>query len=144
MDDYAQAEFASRELDLLRREIIDKAALEEGLDGPSLRGHLSERGFGPQLARLERQAVRLNEWFLKPGAASADARTALRQMIALHRKSVTLDRELKAAEAQFAADPSEENLNALNDIREERGSHSGVEARIEGFGEASGRDSGAV
>ena len=63
----------------------------------------------------------------------------LQQMIALHRKSVTLDRELKAAEAQFAADPSEENLAALNTIRDELSSHIGSEAQIEGFGEASGR-----
>lgn len=96
------------------------------------------------MARLESQAVRLNEWFLNPGAASADARTALRQMFALHRKSVTLDRELKAAEAQFAADPTEDRLVALNQIREELASHAGTEAHIEGFGEASGRGSNAV
>ena len=42
-------------------------------------------------------------------------------------------------EAQFAADPSEENLAALNTIRDELSSHIGFEAQIEGFGEASGR-----
>ena len=60
-------------------------------------------------------------------------------MFALHRKCVTLDRELKAAEAQFAADPTEENLGVLNQIREELSSHAGTEAQIEGFGAASGR-----
>lgn len=140
LDDYAAAEFVSHELDSLKRQIIDMAALGEGLDGSSLKAHLNDRGFGPVVVRLESQAARLNEWFLKPGAASADARTALRQMFALHRKSVTLDRELKAAEAQFAADPTEEKLFALNQIREELASHAGMEAHIEGFGEASGRD----
>lgn len=144
LDDYAAAEFVSHELDSLKRQIIDMAALAEGLDGSSLRDHLNDKGFGPVVARLEGQAVRLNEWFLNPGAASADARTALRQMFALHRKSVTLDRELKAAEAQFAADPTEERLVALNQIREELASHAGMEAHIEGFGEASGRGANAV
>jgi DNA primase len=115
------------------------AALGEDLDGGALKSQLNQRGFGPLLARLESQAFRLNEWFLASGAASADARMGLQQMIALHRKSVTLDRELKAAEAQFAADPSEENLAALNTIRDELSSHIGSEAQIEGFGEASGR-----
>ncbi len=119
-------------------QIIDIAALAEGLDGSAIKDHLNDRGFGPLLARLESQAIRLNEWFLDPGAASADARTGLRQMFALHRKSVTLDRELKAAEAAFAADPTEENLAVLNQIREELASHAGSEAQIEGFGEASG------
>lgn len=143
LDDYAAAEFVSRELDSVKRQIIDMAALAEGLDGSAVKDHLKTQGFGPVLARLESQAARLNEWFLNPGAASADARTALRQMFALHRKSVTLDRELKAAEAQFAADPTEEKLSALNQIREELASHVGMEAHIEGFGEASGRDAPA-
>jgi DNA primase len=140
LDDYAAAEFTSRELDSLKRQIIDMAALAEGLDGPAVKDHLNDKGFGPVMARLESQAARLNEWFLNPGAASADARTALRQMFQLHRKSVTLDRELKAAEAQFAADPTEERLIALNQIRDELKSHAGTEAHIDGFGEASGRD----
>jgi DNA primase len=137
--DFDELEMSSRELDSLRRQLIDTAALGEGLDGQALRSHLNNKGLGPVLARLESQAHRLNEWFLKPGAASVDARVGLRQMIALHRKSIILDRELKAAEALFAADPSEENLAGLNRIRDELASHQGVEAQIEGFGEASGR-----
>jgi DNA primase len=93
---------------------------------------------------MEAQARRLNEWFLGSAAAHDDARTGLRQMIALHRKSVTLDRELRAAEAAFAEDPSEDNLNTLNAVREELSSHAGAEAQIEGFGQASGRPAGDI
>jgi DNA primase len=110
-----------------------------GLDGPSLKSHLTNKGLGSVLDRLEAQAKRLNEWFLGSGAALNDARTGLRQMIALNRKCVTLERELKAAEAAFAADATEENLNALNAVREQLTSHAGAEAQIEGFGNASGR-----
>jgi DNA primase len=142
--DLAEIELTTRELDSLRRQIIDMAALGDALDGAALKNHLNNQGFGPLLARLENQAFRLNEWFLTSGAASADARMGLQQMIALHRKSVTLNRELKAAEAQFAADPTEENLAALNHIRDELTSHAGFEAQIEGFGEASGRPASVV
>ena len=96
------------------------------------------------MGRLDAQAVRLNEWFLGSDAASADARTALAQMIALHRKHVTLERELRAAEAAFAADPTEALLETLNEIREQLRAGTGSEASIEGFGEASGRPQAAI
>ena len=127
------------ELDSLRTQIIDSSALRSGLDGTDLRAHLKHMGSGPLLDRLESQAKRLNEWFLGSGAAQDDARTGLRQMIALHRKTVTLERELRAAEAAFTADPTEEKLNALKAVREQLSSHAGSEAQIEGFGAASGQ-----
>ena len=144
LTELAELELLSRELDSLRRQILDRVALGEDLDGAALKNHLNQQGFGPLVARLESQAFRLNEWFLNSGAASADARMGLQQMIALHRKSVTLDRELKAAEAEFAADPSEENLTALNHIRDELSSHAGSEAQIEGFGAASSRPASVI
>jgi DNA primase len=144
LDQFAALEMTSRELDVLRTRIIDAAALGFGLDGTDLRGHLSQTGSGPLLDRLESQAKRLNEWFLGSGAAQDDARTGLRQMIALHRKTVTLERELRAAEAAFASDPTEEKLNALKAVREQVSSHAGSEAQIEGFGAASGRPADAI
>jgi DNA primase len=144
LDEFAVLEMTSPALDSLRMQIIDSAALGSGLDGADLRSHLSRRGLGPLLDRLETQAKRLNEWFLGSGAAQDDARTGLRQMIALHRKTVTLERELRAAEAAFAADPTEEKLNALKAVREQLSSHAGSEAQIEGFGAASGRQADAI
>jgi DNA primase len=144
LDEFASLEMTSRELDSLRTQIIDSAALGSGLDGTDLRGHLRHSGLGSLLDHLESQAKRLNEWFLGSGAAQDDARTGLRQMIALHRKTVTLERELRAAEAAFAADPTEEKLNALKAVREQVSSHAGSEAQIEGFGAASGRSADAI
>jgi len=144
LDDFAALDLTSPELDSLRTQIIDSAALAESLDAAGLKSHLLHQGLGPVMDRLETQARRLNEWFLGSGAAQDDARTGLRQMIALHRKTVTLERELKAAEAAFAADPTEENLNALNAVREQLSSHAGSEAQIEGFGAASGRPIDAI
>ncbi|MCA3561326.1 MAG: DNA primase [Aestuariivirga sp.] len=144
LDAFASLEMAVPELDSLRTQIIDRAALESGLDGTDLKDHLIKVGFGPLLDRLEAQAKRLNEWFLGSGAAQDDARTGLRQMIALHRKTITLERELRAAEAAFADDPTEEKLNALKAVREQLSSHAGSEAQIEGFGAASGRQIDAM
>jgi DNA primase len=144
LDELSRLELTSGELDSLRRQIIDSAALAADLDGKELRHHLLQQGLGSLLERLEAQAKRLNEWFLGSGAALDDARTGLRQMIALHRKTVTLERELKAAEAHFAAEPTEENLNALNAVRDQLSSHAGAEAQIQGFGSASGRPADAI
>ncbi len=144
LDEFAHLELQSPELDSLRTQIIDSAALGSGLDGPALKSHLLHQGLGPVVGRLQTQAKRLNEWFLGSGAAQDDARTGLRQMIALHRKTITLERELRAAEAAFAAVPTEENLNALNGVREQLSSHAGSEAQIEGFGIASGRPADVI
>ncbi|WP_374330693.1 DNA primase [Aestuariivirga sp.] len=144
LDEFASLEMAVPELDSLRTQIIDSAALGSGLDGTDLKAHLTKMGSGPLLDRLEAQAKRLNEWFLGSGAAQDDARTGLRQMIALHRKTITLERELRAAEAAFATDPTEEKLNALKAVREQLSSHAGSEAQIEGFGAASGRQIDAI
>jgi DNA primase len=144
LDEFSGMDLLTRELDSLRAQLINTAAHVNSLDMAGFRGHLQERGFGPLLDRLTNQAMRLNEWYLGPEAADDDARTGLRQMFALHRKTVTLDRELKAAEAAFGVDPSEANFNALAGLREQLLSAQGNEAQIEGFGAASGRTSDTV
>ena len=138
-DVFATLDMGEPELDSLRTQILDSASSEESLETAALRAHLGNKGFSPVLERLERQAKRLNEWFLWSDAARDDARTGLRQMLALHRKSVTLGRELKAAEAAFALAPTEENLTALVALRDQVLSVEGAEARLDGFGAASGR-----
>jgi DNA primase len=138
-DEFAATELTTRELDSMRAIILDTASSHEGLEMAVLRGYLLSKGFGPVLGRLEDQAKRLNEWFLGPAAAQDDARTGLRQMIALHHKAVTLDRELKAAEAAFASEMTDENQSIVNALRDQLLSLEGREAVISGFGVASGR-----
>ena len=140
---FSEIEITSRELDSLRREILDIAALEDGLDSDKLRHHLNQRNKAASLEKLQTQAERLNSWHVERGAALEDVRTGFDHMMALHRKAV-LERELKAAELALAEDPSEENLLHLNQILEELRSGQGQEAAIEGFGEASGRATGTV
>jgi len=141
---FAELDFSSSDLDRLRKEIIDIAALNEGLDKSALRDHLSKRGLSDLLERTNYQAQRLKSWFSQADAASDDAMTGFLHMIALHRKTVTLERDLKQAERAFAESPTEENLTNLNEIREALRSSHGEEAVIEGFGEASGRPADAL
>ena len=136
---FAEIEFSRRELDKLRRAIIDTAALEASLDAAPLRNHLVGKGFGPLLERIDTQFNKLREWFVQPDAAAEDVRTGFLHMVERHRKTVTLARELRAAEAQLAHDPSDENVKRLREVLEQLASGSGEEAQIDGFGEASGR-----
>ncbi len=138
-DELTATELPDRMLDTLRGEILDTAAAQEHLDKVAFRSHLTDKGFGSYLDLLEQQAKRLNEWFLGPAAAPDDARTGLRQMIALHHKTVTLEREMRKAEMALAANPTEENLNALAAVRDQLQTATGFEARVTGFGAASGR-----
>ncbi|MDE2385218.1 MAG: DNA primase [Alphaproteobacteria bacterium] len=142
--EFSGAELILPELDSVRTLILEVGSSEESLETAALRNHLLSRGFGQVLARLERQAKNLNEWHLSPAAAADDARTGLRQMLALHHKAITLDRELKAAEAAFANDMTEENQRAVLALRDQVMSLDGREAVIEGFGAASGRKTNEV
>jgi len=141
---FAELEFSGAELDRLKREIIDIAALEASLDAATLRDHLHRKGFGPLLDRTDSQFQRLREWFVLPEAAANDVRTGFRQMVALHRKAVTLAKDLRLAEAALAEHPTDENLKVLNEIRDQVRSAAGEEALIDGFGEESGRPQGPV
>lgn len=143
-ESFAELDFSAPELDRLKGEIIDIAALEASLDAAGLRTQLDRKGFGPLLERLDLEFRRLREWFVLPDAAANDVRTGFRQMVALHRKTVTLARELTLAEAALAEHPTDENLKVLNEIREQMRSAAGEEALIDGFGEESGRPQGPV
>jgi DNA primase len=140
----AETEFATPELDRLRRQLLDTIALYQGFDGTSLKNQLNQTGSHADLGRIEESARRLGVWFVLADAALDDVRTGFRQMMALHRKAVTLERELLAAERLLAEAPNETNLAHLNQIRDELQSAAGVEASIDGFGEASGRSAGPV
>jgi DNA primase len=64
-------------------------------------------------------------------------------VVTLHRKSRTLNRELKEAEHALGEEPSEENLAWLRDVQGQLLAIEGTEAAIEGFGALSGRPSRA-
>lgn len=57
----------------------------------------------------------------------------------MHRSAGALHRELKAAEAALANEPTEENYNHLLDIQSQFRDVQATDALIEGFGTSSGR-----
>ena len=147
--------------ELIERRIEEVAALE--LSSPALAGFrdrllslpgeafasaealeaaLEAAGLGPERQRILLHAVGMaNWWCLRAEAEVSDAEHVLRQTLALQRSSGTLNRELKLAERALAADPTEQNLARLRDIKANLADLANAEAAIEGFGSLSGRGS---
>lgn len=124
----------------MRDKILDLCA-HGGLGPDELKQGLISSGFAAFLRRLEASA-HATLWVSAPEAADSDAEETLKQALALHRKTRALHSELQSAEAALAADGSEVNLARLLDIREQLSALTGIEAMIDGFGAASGRQSG--
>lgn len=141
-EEFADVEFSSAELDRLRNVILEIAAHVDPLDNARLLNDLEAKGVSEIVARVARGLGSQKEWFSEPGAAEVDAETGWRHMLALHRRSLTLQRELKAAERALAQDQSEENLAVLLDVQRELEGVEGTEATVRGWGEASDRPTG--
>jgi DNA primase len=60
-------------------------------------------------------------------------------VVTLHRRTRSLNRELKDAERALGDDPSEQNFAWLQDVQGRLSAVDGTEASIEGFGILSGR-----
>jgi len=112
--------------------------------GPRLEEEIEKTGLGAFLSRLEGMAAHANLWSVRKGAAAADAAVSLRQVLSLHRKVSTLNRELRAVERRLADDPCEEDQARLAEIRAQLSAIDGTEASLEGFGSMSGRMSRAL
>jgi DNA primase len=143
-EEIAQMEFASATLAAFRARLVDLPP-EAYATSEALAAALAERGDGHERDRILAAAARMaNWWCLRAEAPSSDAETVLRQGLALQRKSGALHREWKSAEAALAADPTEQNLARLLDIKAGLADLANAEAAIEGFGELSGRKEPAV
>jgi DNA primase len=116
----------------------------EGEPGRQLEEQIEKSGLSAFLARLEGMVAHANLWSVRKEAAAADAAVSLRQVLSLHRKVSTLNRELHAVERRLADDPCEEDQARLADIREQLSAIDGTEAALEGFGSRSGRVSRAL
>jgi DNA primase len=80
-----------------------------------------------------------NLWTALDDAALDDAREAFAQALHLHRSARNLHRELKAAEAALATEPTDENYRHMLEIQAQFRDAQATEALIEGFGIPSGR-----
>jgi DNA primase len=104
-----------------------------------MRADLDAAGFSQLLQRVEQALTTKDVWGAQPGAAIEDVLSTWHQLVALHRQSHSLLRELRDAELALGDDPSEANNAWLRDVKARLSEVDGIEALIEGFGESSGR-----
>jgi DNA primase len=135
----ADIEFDSPAARLLISAVLDEVTRAPSIDGAMLRERLVARGLGELLDRMTALLARQGVWQSAADIAETDAETGLKHALALHYKSVQLNKELKAAELALGDDPSEETFERLRDIQNQLTSVDGTEALIEGFGSLSGR-----
>ena len=140
-EDAAALAFESPGLGALRDAIVDAYTQQNPLDKDGLRHQLKNRGLGPTLALVEQATSQNCDWHTQPDADKTSVMIGWRHMVALHRKSSELKRELEAAEQAYFQDQSEENFLRLQAVREDVLSADGVEAAIEGY-RAQGGDRG--
>ncbi|RMF08437.1 MAG: DNA primase [Alphaproteobacteria bacterium] len=138
-EEIAVLEILNPDLDKLRAEIIGIAALQDSLDMDHLRRHLKAQGWEKLVQSLDAAFASL--WFVKPDAALRDVESGWQQARALHHRMLTMERELKALERELAESMTEETFARFSALKAQIDQSEGLEANLEGFGVASGRES---
>jgi DNA primase len=142
-EELAQLEFLHPDADRLRRALLEAGAMPGAAEPEGMREALQAGSVGPILVKVERALTHASDWPARIGAAADDVRQWWAHVVTLHRKSRTLNRELKEAEHALGEEPSEENLAWLRDVQGRILAIEGTEAIIDGFGVLSGRPSRA-
>jgi DNA primase len=142
-EELAEIEFQHPDADRMRRGLLAAGASHLANESDALRQTLDARNLGKLLAKVESAVTHTSDWPARLGAAPDDVRQWWAHVVTLHRKSRTLNRELKEAEHALGEELSEENLAWLRDVQGRLLAVEGSEASIEGFGALSGRPSRA-
>ncbi|MBN9309081.1 MAG: toprim domain-containing protein, partial [Devosia sp.] len=119
--------------------MLDLVTRNHEISAEELKAALGARGFGEAIEKMHDLLARQGVWQSAAEIADPDAEIGLRHALALHYKSVELNKALKAAELALGEDPSEETFERLRDIQNQITTVDGTEALIEGFGSLSGR-----
>lgn len=133
-EEAAQLCLESKGLSALRDAIIDAHTQQNPLDKDTLRHQLTFRGFAALLAHVEHAITHQSDWHTQPDAEKSSVLIGWRHMLALHRKSSELKRDLEAAEQAYFQEQTETNFLRLQAVREQLFSTDGAEAVIEGYG----------
>ncbi|HHY51452.1 MAG TPA: DNA primase [Alphaproteobacteria bacterium] len=139
MEALAGLDFASPVARGVMMALLDIVVHNHDISGEELAEALGARGFAGALERMRGLLRAQGVWQSDANTAELDAETGLKHALALHYKSVQLNKELKAAEMALGDDPSEETFERLRDIQNQITTVDGTEALIEGFGSLSGR-----
>lgn len=144
LEEIAGLELAHPDAVKLRAGIIAAFANYGATDDPDaerqrIGAWLQKNNYSEQIQRVEKALTTKDVWGTQAGAAREDVLSTWQQLVALHRQSHALLRELKDAEQALGHDGSEANIAWLRDIKARLAAADGTEALIEGFGESSGR-----
>ncbi len=139
LETLAELEFTSPAARNLLMAILDLVTRNHDIDAAGLAEGLVARGHGDSIARMRDVLARQGVWQSGAEVADPDAEIGLKHALALHYKSVELNKALRAAELALGDDPSEETFERLRDIQNQITTVDGTEALIEGFGSLSGR-----
>ncbi len=139
LESLASVELSSPTSRSLLSALLDLVTRDHEITAEALVGALGARGFGETIDKMQDLLARQGVWQVGAEIADPDAEIGLKHALALHSKSVELNKALKAAELALGDDPSEETFERLRDIQNQITTVDGTEALIEGFGSLSGR-----
>jgi DNA primase len=138
-DELALMSFTHADTRQVSRAMLDFLAIAEAGEVPlvaeALKEEIERRGLQAAVARIE-AALRPGDRLIVSAPKKIDHDSVLRQAMTLHRRALTLNTELRAAERAFSEDASEANFTLLADLKAQLLALDGTEAEIE-------RDSGA-
>lgn len=138
-DAFTALELESAELAALRGAILEAHAETGARDRETLLAHAACTSHAGAIEAVDNAIRRARLWVFTGEAAFDDARHAFDQALRLHARARGLSRELRAAEAALAEDPTETNYNRLVSVQGQVRREHGLDALIEGFGLSSGR-----
>ncbi len=127
-DELANIDFASPDSTDLARALADLAALEDLDTAEQLRQHLQRAGLEQALIRIELAVRPGDRRCLAHDFPSIDIDSALKQAMILHRRAITLHKELMDAERALAENDSESNLAVIRDLQLQLSALDGMEA----------------
>ena len=125
----ADLEWKHRDATGLAAALLDLAASGEA--GPDIRASLIAAGHGALLDRVEQALSSADRMVLREGKPGLTPDDFLRQSLALHKRALTLNTELRSAERALAEDASDANLAWVRDITEQIQALEGIEADID-------------
>jgi DNA primase len=132
---FAAVEIASADLDKLRRAILDASIEISGLDSEALKRHLSERGFATIIERFAAPSDwsnrRLEDQLGKPGGALSELEAGWRHVLSRHERVITLEAELKAAEAAMGENMTDETFARFTALKQMVDQATGEDAELD-------------
>ncbi len=144
LEDLAKLEFENNLARQILGDILDIIANFPDIEAKGMEEKLVKKGYEDSLKKMQTLLDRQGIWQIRAEIAKNDAEIGLKHALALHYKSVQLNRELRAAEIALGEELSEDNLEKLRDIQIQISTVDGTEALIERFGSLSGRIMGNI